>query len=257
MKHPAIGLLRSLTRHYPLATPRASILKLLPAIPAGYGEFAGKNGARFRGYDTTNDEVCRSLFWFGDFDPWVTDALTKLARRGSTAIDIGANIGATAIALARAVGPTGQVICFEPMPSNLEHLRQNIECNGLSQVRIEPIALSSSVGEISMHMADRAGQAHVAEDGTTRVPKTTFDTWLAQNPGLDISVCKIDVEGHELDVFIGMRKALQTRRLPALVFEHHGGSDAPLFSVLTGYGYKISQLRKGFDAPTSDYTATL
>jgi hypothetical protein len=103
-----IQLLRALTSHYPLNTPRASILRLLPEIPEGFDEFVGKNGIRYKRCLIDVDEVSRSLFWFGDFDPWVNIALKRFSRPGSVAIDIGANIGATALVLAKAVGPTGR-----------------------------------------------------------------------------------------------------------------------------------------------------
>jgi hypothetical protein len=77
-----IQLLRTVTSRYPLNTSRASLLRLLPEIPEGFGEFVGKNGIRYKRYSVDAYEVSRSLFWFGDFDPWVNIALKKFSSPG-------------------------------------------------------------------------------------------------------------------------------------------------------------------------------
>jgi ubiquinone/menaquinone biosynthesis C-methylase UbiE len=110
----------------------------MPKIPRDFCEFTGRQGSRYLGYYPDNDFISRNLFWFGDFEPWIGKTLERLAKPSLTAIDIGANIGVTAITMARAVGSSGQVICFEPMPQHLSRLRQNIENNRLPRVRIEP-----------------------------------------------------------------------------------------------------------------------
>jgi FkbM family methyltransferase len=245
-----IQMLRAVTSRYPLNTPRASILRLLPEIPKDFGEFVGKNGIRYKRYSADADEVSRHLFWFGDFDPWVNTALKKFSRPGSVAIDIGANIGATALVLAHAVGPTGRVICFEPMPPNLECLRENIAVNGLSWVQVEPVALSDADGNLSMELPiGHSGMARVSAGGHFSVPAITFDEWLGQHPNFDISVCKIDVEGHEREVFTGMKQALSKKLIPAFVFERHrstGIDSDPVLQMLTSYGYRVLRLEKAF-----------
>ncbi len=244
-----IQLLRAVTSRYPLNTPRASILRLLPEIPGGCGEFVGKSGFCYKRYTVDADEVSRSLFWFGDFDPWVNIALKKFSRPGSVAIDIGANIGATALVLAKAVGPTGRVICFEPMPPNLDCLRENIASNKFSWVRIEPVALSAADGILSMELpTGHSGSSRVSADGNFSVSAITFDQWISQQPTLDISVCKIDVEGHENEVFAGMKQTLSRGLIPAFVFERHLTTEVdsdPVLQMLATYGYRLLRLEKG------------
>jgi FkbM family methyltransferase len=244
-------LLRAITRRYPLNTPRASILSRLPAIPPEYGPFQGKRGDRYAGY--SNDEVCQSLFWFGDFDPWVLKTIRLLARPGSVGIDIGANIGAVALTLGKAVGPQGRVFCFEPMPSNVAHLKLNIAANALYWIEVEPIALSDNRKQIRMVLPrNHAGMSRVAsaeEEAAFVVDCITFDRWLSERGALDISVCKIDVEGHEIEVFAGMERALSDRVVPAFLFERHIAHTVvndPIFDLLKSNGYRILRIEKGF-----------
>jgi FkbM family methyltransferase len=272
-------VLRAITRRYPLNTPRAFILSRLPAIPLEYGPFHGKRGDRYVGYG--NDEVCQSLFWFGDFDPWVIKTIRLLARPGSVGIDIGANIGAVALTLGKAVGPQGRVFCFEPMPPNVAYLKRNIAANALHWIEVEPIALSDNRKQIRMILPrDHAGMSRVAsaeesaEEGATFVVNCiTFDQWLSERGHLDISVCKIDVEGHEIEVFAGMERALSDRAVPAFLFERHiahtVGND-PIFDLLKSKGYRILRIEKGLwrvhyvdiasplkARPTQDFVAVL
>ncbi len=243
--------LRAVTSLYPFNTPRASILARLPPIPQGYGEFRAKQGVRYRGYSASDDEVCRSLFWFGDFDPWIDVTLRRLIRRGSAAIDVGANIGATAISMAKAVGHEGLVFCFEPMPGNLERLRQNISANELTCVRVEAVALSDGRGELPMIVpVGHEGSSRIAprdDRATILVSCLRFDEWLETHPINDISVCKIDVEGHEPEVFAGMEQALKNRLIPAFVFERHVCDEKlpdPIFDMPMGNGYRLLRIEK-------------
>src|SRR5262249_26251274 len=80
--------------------------------------------------------------------------LCRPSQPGSTAIDIGANIGATSIVLARAVGPRGQVFPFEPAPHKIVHLRSNLAANALTWATIVPFALSDRKADIPMHFPE-------------------------------------------------------------------------------------------------------
>jgi FkbM family methyltransferase len=293
-------VLRAITRLYPLNTPRTSILSRLPAIPPEYGPFHGKRGDCYAGYD--NDEVCQSLFWFGDFDPWVVSTIRRLARPGSVGLDVGANIGAVALTLGKAVGPQGRVFCFEPMPPNIAHLKRNIAANALHWIEVEPIALSDNHKQLRMILPkDHAGMSRVVsanngglwqepvtrgimrgfiasggaaeEKDTFVVNCTTLDQWLSERGRLDISVCKIDVEGHEIEVFAGMERALSDRAISAFLFERHIAHTVrndPIFDLLTSKGYRVLRIEKGLRRvhyvdigsplkarPTHDFVAVL
>ncbi len=74
-----------------------------------------------------------------------------------------------------------------------------------------------------------------------------FDEWLETHPINDISVCKIDVEGHEPEVFAGMEQALKNRLIPAFVFERHVCDEKlpdPIFDMLMGNGYRLLRIEK-------------
>ena len=65
------------------------------------------------------------------------------------------------------------------------------------------------------------------------VSVVVLDDWLDQNPTAPASVCKVDTEGNELGVLLGMRRLL-ARDGPALVIEMTGESSAGPRSAATG-----------------------
>jgi tRNA G37 N-methylase Trm5 len=70
-----------------------------------------------------------SIFLLGAFERSTVRTLKKLARPESVVFDIGANIGAHTLGLARNVGPAGRVFAFEPADFAFEKLKRNLALN--------------------------------------------------------------------------------------------------------------------------------
>ncbi len=275
MKKILYQAIRAMTRHYPLDTPRARLLQVLPDVPAEFGPISGKHGVTYAEYPSGGDHIAKCLFWFGDFDPWVVRTMCRLTRAGEVVCDVGANLGDTALPLARCVGSAGRVFCFEPVPISIGRLRENIQINRHAQLTVLPVALSDTTGTIEMVVPDgQPGMAsmgrRVASAVTVEVETVRFDDWLATESIDQISVFKLDVEGHELSVLKGMPKALAAGRVGAFVFEHHQKLDAhnELATLFSANDYRVYRIHKGLRAtsyvpafeasagrPTSDYVA--
>jgi FkbM family methyltransferase len=144
--------------------------------------------------------------------------LRAAVRPGTTVIDIGANIGFYTCLFAASVGETGRVIAFEPTPSTLVLLRDNVTRNGLANVQIEEVALSDREGTATFHVFPAGGDAYnslVASSayGTTAAQEVTvrtrrLDDYLDRiDPG-SVSAVKMDVEGAESLVIDGGRAFL-------------------------------------------------
>jgi FkbM family methyltransferase len=69
-----------------------------------------------------------------------------------TVIDVGSNIGVVAERFARAVGPTGQVRCFEPFPGSFEPLRQRAAANGELRLVVGQAAVGEKAGSVCLHL---------------------------------------------------------------------------------------------------------
>jgi predicted methyltransferase len=82
------------------------------------------------------------LFGHGVWERDESEEVRDILRPGDTCIDVGADFGWYSVIGAKAVGPAGRVIAFEPLPQNFEFLKRNGAANECANARIEPLALS-------------------------------------------------------------------------------------------------------------------
>jgi tRNA G37 N-methylase Trm5 len=77
--------------------------------------------------------------------------LRKLVAPNSLVLDIGANIGAHTLNLARFVGPNGRVIAFEPTDYAFRKLSRNLELNPRLSHRVTPCHPVSLFPDCNQH----------------------------------------------------------------------------------------------------------
>jgi len=68
-----------------------------------------------------------AIYLGGMFERSTAVALSKLTEPSSLVLDIGANIGAHTLRLARLVGPNGRVMAFEPTVFAFRKLQRNLD----------------------------------------------------------------------------------------------------------------------------------
>jgi FkbM family methyltransferase len=165
-------------------------------------------------------------------------------RHGETWLDVGANYGYTAIALARLVGESGRVFAFEPVVSTAGCLSRTRELNGLDQLTVVPLALGS-VPEIQpLRVPATRGMADYTLEGASlseTIYAISLDALWPALSGAESVVhgIKIDVQGMELQVIEGMRELL-ARWAPKLVVEFHRGVDrGEALELLASAGYSM------------------
>ena len=71
------------------------------------------------------------------------EAFAAVIHQGDTVLDIGANIGAFTVPLAKLVGGSGRVIAFEPYRINYQMLNANIALNGHRNVWAHQVGVGS------------------------------------------------------------------------------------------------------------------
>lgn len=180
--------------------------------------------------------------------------LDELVLKDSVVYDIGANIGAYAMPLARCVGPMGRVYCFEPNPLCVAYLQANLERNGCSQCRILPLALTSGIQEVEfiVNFANSLlGISHSSEFFNSkigqriRVEGARLDQIQTRFKLPDPDVIKIDVEGAELDILPGILPVLERARPLILIEIHHPKIAEELLPILEGLGYRFKDGNSG------------
>jgi FkbM family methyltransferase len=220
-------------RMLPAMLPRSSG-GLIVSLPGG-----GRVKVDYR------EEIARLLLLYGAYEAAETAAVRDLATPASIAIDVGANIGMYAVALATAVGRHGAVWAFEPVPQTSEKLRANIALNGLNNVEVVAAAAGDTGGIADIRLANDSAYASLVHAKKGRatgriisVPMRTLDEVWQERGCPTVSFCKIDVEGAELPVLEGAQQVLAACR-PALLLEaDHGAELDALSSWLEPRGYR-------------------
>ena len=252
-----LDVLRLLTAYYPFRRSRYRLLmKLLPDVPMNFGTIKAKKKIEYAAYPCGQDYIVKNLFWFGDFEPWVTSVVGSLLQPGEIVCDIGANIGDTALQVLPYLGSSGHIYCFEPVPLLQTCLMENLKANHISAITLVPTALSNASGQLTMMVeAAQPGMSKVAVAENSpvaheqiEVEMTTFDAWVKENDISQVAVCKVDVEGHELEVFEGMKNSLDAGQIGSIVFERHErcNSTDPVVKMLHKHNYKVFRIYTSF-----------
>ena len=166
-----------------------------------------------------------SCFQRGVWEPHVERALRAFLGTGDTAYDVGANLGYFSAVMAQAVGVTGRIIAFEPVPETFARLSICKEINRYPHLTPLQVAAGATNGTITLALDPRFpgdASAHQRPGRVERlrvtVPMRRLDDLVGAKEIPPPSLLKIDVEGYELSVLKGATQILARYR-PVLIFE--------------------------------------
>ena len=182
-------------------------------------------GASFRFYHQASATERGALF-NPDYNLEELDFLRAHTPQGGVFVDVGANVGTYALALARHVGTGGKVIAIEPHPVTHARLAFNRAASGLTQVALVAAAAGPSDGALLIETdGDNLGASHVVSGeragNAIKVPSLRLRRILDDAGVSGVDTLKIDVEGFEDRVLTGFfREAPQALWPRAIVIEH-------------------------------------
>jgi len=208
-----------------------------------------------------------SIYLLGAFEPrTVRHIYPSLVRPGFTVLDIGANVGAHTLPLARLVGGGGRVIAFEPTQWAVEKLRRNLELNPALQSHVtvcHTMLVGSTAQALAPHiyaswpLFPQGGAVHQQHGGrlmeTNGATTTTLDAALEQLGTTRVDFIKLDVDGHEPAVLQGAQETLRRFHPPILMevapylFPPQTGGMESMLEQLGGLGYAMHDV--GTQAP--------
>lgn len=162
--------------------------------------------------------------------------LRKFINPGDRVFDVGANIGFYSVLFSRWVGPTGQVLAYEPDANNVKLLKRNVDLNNCENIVVREFALSDKAGETLFSRDKVTGctghlgtgptyaetifgnsREHLVEVAVTTIDQEV-ERWGAPH------LIKLDIEGGEFDVLSGSVQLLEQQR-PILVSELSSGGE--------------------------------
>jgi FkbM family methyltransferase len=186
--------------------------------------------------------------------------LVKLFRRavrdGDVFFDIGANFGFYSWFVGPLCGKAGAVHAFEANPLLTDHLRRSVSLNeAVANISINAVAVGRSP-EVTMELYDpeRIGGSSLyrldwLDSGkSVTVPVTTIDAYRRVAGVKRIDVIKIDIEGAELDAFLGMEETFAECPpwlivCELIVGDIRGGDPCEVMALLKRWGYEARYIR--------------
>jgi FkbM family methyltransferase len=185
----------------------------------------------------------RILLIFGTGDIKVGELAATLTRPGESFVDIGANYGSIGLAVAKAIGDSGDVHLVEPQPTLAKAIQHALD-NTPQPMRahVHPIGLSDQSGTMLLQCAsNHSGLATLTRDISRRGGKAleiqvfNIDDFLNSTvSGLPVGF-KVDVEGYE-PVILPAIAAFPTTQF--IVFEACNNPEM-LYSILVGSGHVV------------------
>ncbi len=197
----------------------------------------------------------------GDYETETRHELAQRLQPGDMFVDVGAHIGLFTILAAKLVGSDGRVLAFEPDRDTFGYLTKNVDINDLDPAAVTLFCKAAgSVSRTSSLWRDPhdSGSSSLIErsflDKTSGVVDVQpLDSWASENGWPAVRLIKLDCEGSEIDVILGMRE--WCRRGPietavvevnAAALEAASGSVEGLFDALRDGGFvSFRDLRDG------------
>ena len=165
------------------------------------------------------------------------------------AVDVGGNYGYAAIALAKSIGRSGILYCFEPVAEFFKVLISNIEGNRLTNVELLPDAVGKEEKEIRVYKDKGSTRIIPIEEGESVVARMVcLDDFFLSRRQIRLDLLNMDCEGSELFVLQGAERLLRDNRTKVFLEVHHdflaklGHSVHDIVGFLKGIGYSVSSV---------------
>lgn len=166
------------------------------------------------------------LYLRGKREDKATDEFQARLKKGMVIADIGANIGYYALMEALWVGPKGKVYAIEPVSENIELLNRNIAANGYQNIEVFEKAIGDKDTKKDLilsrqsNLSSFCGHIDLDHSGEKRsVELQTLDSFLQGKRKPDF--VRMDVEGYEFEIMLGMKKTIKEAGHLQLFIEVH------------------------------------
>ncbi len=185
--------------------------------------------------------VGRSLDLYGEFSETEARLFGQMVRPGDVVVEVGANLGALTLPIARLVGPQGMVVAYEPQRLVFQTLCANMALNSVTQAVCRQEAVGDAPGTLMVPQLNPSvvqnfgglelGQAQQGES----VPIVRLD----DRPLPRCRLRKVDVEGMERAVLLGATETIRTHRPFLYVENDRQEKSADLLRTIAEFGYTI------------------
>ena len=201
----------------------------------------------------TSKMVEKQIFYFGEWEPYLTRHLLDLPKDKGTFLDIGSNIGYFSLLAAQRFD---RVIAIEASPSIAVRLAENRDRNHATSIDIRNLAIGEQAGEAEFYFDDeQSGGSSLVPGGGRRleavVPVRPLDEIVTPDEIGQVSFIKLDVEGFEHIVLRQIVERLSDfPRTLSISVEYDPGRGQNLWREITAFlpqGFEIFLLQGVYD----------
>jgi FkbM family methyltransferase len=146
----------------------------------------------------------------GTYEEHIKNIIDKYVKKNFICLDIGANFGPHAV---RIGSKCKKVICIEPMPIN-ERLRKNLELNNINYEIHDCFVGDSNIDNIKVSFENEFKINRINNKIEVIRNQRKLDTIIKD----DINFIKLDVDGMELEVLMGMIELIKKNK-PIIITE--------------------------------------
>jgi FkbM family methyltransferase len=188
---------------------------------------------------------------------YITDSrerklIGKYLKAGSTAVDVGANIGIYTEFMSNIVGVDGAVHAFEPSAENFIRLQQYTR--NCRNVHLNQKAVGDVTGKLKLYISDDLNVDHrTYPSGEARrtldIDSIRLDDYFCKGEKIDF--IKMDIQGFEYHAFMGMPELLRNNKDIKILFEFWpyglkaaGAGPNELIGLLKRHGFELFILDK-------------
>ena len=193
-------------------------------------------------YNRNDVYVGRSLEKYGEYSALELALLTRLCGRGDVVLEVGANIGAHTVSLAKHVGASGRVLAFEPQRLIFQTLCANVALNSLANVECYWAAVGNAGGrraipELDPFRKNNFGGLSLPDARRgLQVECVKLDRFLSLPR---VTLVKVDVEGMETEVLRGGRRLIGKFRPILYVENDRMERSKTLMRLIDRLGYRM------------------
>ena len=150
-----------------------------------------------------NDTIAKEINIHGVYEKEEIEVLSKLISSKDHVVDIGANIGNHSIAFSKI---SKKVYSFEAHPRTFEILKFNTD--KYKNIKIFNIGISNKKGSLFFKniITTNIGGKKLSKTGSIKSQINKLDKIIKSDK--KIKLIKIDIEGHEHEALLGMKKLL-------------------------------------------------
>ncbi len=171
-----------------------------------------------------------------------------LGKKDLTILDIGSNVGITVQYFSKYAK---QLYALEPSLEHYATLKQMVEFNKLTNVKMYPFALANTVGTMPFYhntnvtMDSLDIQVNDNNKPVDQVPTVTIQSLMLTEKIDHVDLLKLDVEGAEFDIIGGKPFTEVADKIDTVVVELHAWANRnydQMRTTLMDYGYKVKQM---------------